>query len=54
MTRAYAYGILQIPADASFEEMKHAYRIMAKKLHPDQNQDLRAGEHFERLRECYE
>jgi curved DNA-binding protein CbpA len=54
MTRKYACGILHIPVDAPLEEIKRAYRIMAKKLHPDQNPDLRAGERFERLRECYE
>jgi curved DNA-binding protein len=33
------YAILGIPADASREEILHAYSALAKKVHPDHNHD---------------
>jgi molecular chaperone DnaJ len=29
------YGLLNIPMDATPEDIKHSYRLLAKKLHPD-------------------
>jgi DnaJ-class molecular chaperone len=49
------YKILEIERDASEEEIKHAYRRLAKKYHPDLNKtDPKAKEKFIELHEAYE
>ncbi len=49
------YKILEIEKDASEEEIKLAYRRLAKKYHPDLNKtDSRAKEKFIELHEAYE
>jgi len=49
------YKILEIERDASEEEIKLAYRRLAKKYHPDLNKtDPKAKERFIELHEAYE
>ena len=48
------YSILQIPTEASQDEIKKAYRKLALKLHPDKNKSEDAEEKFKELGEAYE
>lgn len=48
------YGILAVSLGASGSEIKKAYRKMAKRFHPDINQDEDAAEMFIRIQESYE
>ena len=45
-----AFALLGVPATASIEEVKRAYRQQVKQVHPDHGGDREA---FERLREAY-
>jgi|GEM_PF-4346483 len=48
------YQILQIPKNATAEEIKQAYRKMAVKYHPDKNDgDATAEEKFKAVNEAY-
>ncbi len=48
------YKILEIPHNASLEEIKRAYRIKAKTVHPDINNSPKANEVFALVNEAYE
>jgi uncharacterized membrane protein YraQ (UPF0718 family) len=48
------YHILQIPETAKVQEIKSAYRRLAKKFHPDLNKSPGAQEHFILVNEAYE
>src|SRR3989454_7806197 len=50
------YGVLGVPRGASKDEVKRAYRRLAKKYHPDLNKDnpKAAEEKFKQLSEAYE
>jgi len=50
------YGVLGVPRGASKDEIKKAYRRLAKKYHPDLNKDnpKAAEEKFKQLSEAYE
>jgi molecular chaperone DnaJ len=49
------YKILGIPARATREEIRRAFRELALRWHPDRNPDNpRAALHFRRIREAYE
>ena len=48
------YDILGLSKDASADEIKSAYRKMAKKYHPDVNKEEGAAEKFKEVNEAYE
>src|SRR5438046_9663212 len=50
------YGVLGVPRGASKDEIKHAYRRLAKQYHPDLNKDNPrvADEKLTQLSEAYE
>ena len=48
------YAILKIDHDATIEEIKNAYRQLAKKFHPDLNKSPDAHERFIEITEAYE
>jgi molecular chaperone DnaJ len=48
------YEILGIPRDASKEDIKRAYRRLARKYHPDVNKEQGAEERFKEINRAYE
>lgn len=48
------YQILGVPRTATPEEIKKAYRNLARQLHPDVNADPEAGERFKEVTAAYE
>lgn len=48
------YEILGVPRDASLDDIKKAYRRLAKQYHPDVNKDPQANERFKEINEAYE
>ncbi|MBQ0000338.1 MAG: DnaJ domain-containing protein [Clostridiales bacterium] len=48
------FDILGIPRSASEEEIKTAYRKLARRYHPDGNADPEAYEKMRRINEAYE
>lgn len=48
------YDTLDIASDASAEEIKKAYRRLARKYHPDINKDAGAEEKFKEINAAYE
>ena len=47
------YQVLEVPRDASSEDLRRAYRRLAKQYHPDVNKDDGAEEHFKEINEAY-
>ena len=48
------FAILGLGQDASFEEIKKAYKTLALQFHPDKNNDPGAEERFKEIGEAYE
>lgn len=48
------YEILDVPRDASQEQIRSAYRKLARRYHPDINQESDAEERFKEVGEAYE
>ena len=48
------YDILGVPRSATPEEIKRAFRQLAREHHPDVNQDPRADERFKEINEAYQ
>lgn len=48
------YQILGVARDASAEDIKKAYRRLARKYHPDVSKEAGAEEHFKEVAEAYE
>jgi molecular chaperone DnaJ len=48
------YGILGVPRDATDDEIKRAYRKLARKYHPDVNPEPEAHEKFKEINTAYE
>lgn len=53
-TKRDYYEVLEVDRNASKEDLKRAYRRMARKFHPDVNHDDGAGERFKEINEAYE
>jgi molecular chaperone DnaJ len=55
MAKADYYATLEVPKDASAEDLKKAYRKQAMKYHPDRNPNDKAAEaRFKEVSEAYE
>jgi molecular chaperone DnaJ len=48
------YDVLGVSRDASPEEIKKAYRTLARKLHPDVNPDVETQERFKEVTRAYD
>lgn len=54
MAKRDYYEVLEISKDASSDDIKRAYRKLAKKYHPDINKEKGAEEKFKEINEAYE
>ena len=48
------YEVLGVPRDASSEDIRSAYRKLARQNHPDVSKDADAGQRFSEIAEAYE
>jgi len=48
------YALLEVSRDASADDIKRAYRRLARQLHPDTNPDPEAAERFKEIAQAYE
>ena len=48
------YEVLGVPRDADTEDIRRAYRKLARENHPDINKDPEAEDRFKEISEAYE
>src|SRR2546427_8352221 len=48
------YGLLGLPRNATEEQIRSAYRKLARQYHPDVNKDAGSAEKFKQITEAYE
>ena len=48
------YAVLGVRRDADADEIKKAYRRLARELHPDVNPDPQTQERFKEITQAYE
>ena len=53
-TKRDYYDILGVARSASEEDIKKAFRRLARQYHPDVNKEKGAEEHFKEINEAYE
>ena len=53
MNRTKATQILMLSSDATFDDIKYAYRKLSLKLHPDRNKNEKDGRRFKNVLEAY-
>ena len=53
MNRTQAMQILMLDSDASFDDVKYAYRKLSLELHPDRNKNENDGRRFKNVLEAY-
>ncbi|MFO7171707.1 MAG: molecular chaperone DnaJ [Bacillota bacterium] len=54
MSKRDYYEVLGVPRNATDEEIKKAFRALARKYHPDVNKDPDAAERFKEINEAYQ
>ena len=54
MAKKSLYETLEVSENASADEIKKAYRKLARKYHPDVNKDPKAEEKFKEINAAYE
>ena len=53
MNTRHANQVLMVESDATFDDIRYAYRKLALKLHPDKNQKEKDGDKFKIVSEAY-
>jgi len=53
MNRTEATQILMLNSDATFDDIKYAYRKLSLKLHPDRNKNEKDGRRFKNVLDAY-
>ena len=53
MNTGHANQVLMVESDATFDDIRYAYRKLALELHPDKNQKEKDGDKFKIISEAY-
>lgn len=48
------YQILEVSSDANYDQIRKAFRKLAKEIHPDVNKDIGSKEKFQKLNEAHQ